>query len=152
MVLFRHEGKVLDDAADLDSSGVPVMITLPTAGDILDMMPTAPVTVWWEQRHSSYQCMGGEQGNELVSQSRLWRGWGRAIHWKFHAHPWGLSDLEPVSTCGGRPYLQLASRYFMFLFWGNVSRLRTKTRKWIANCGGIYGVLWCRLVIHHILL
>ena len=45
MVLFRHEGKVLDDAADLDSSGVPVLITLPTAGDILDMMPTAPVTV-----------------------------------------------------------------------------------------------------------
>ena len=61
---------ILEDAADLDSSGVPVLITLPTAGDILDMMPTAPVTVWWEQRHSSYQCMGGEQGNELVSRSR----------------------------------------------------------------------------------
>ena len=30
MVLFRHEG--IDDAADLDSSGVPVLITLPTAG------------------------------------------------------------------------------------------------------------------------
>ena len=36
---------ILEYAADLDKSGVPVLITIPTAGDVLDMMITAPVTV-----------------------------------------------------------------------------------------------------------